>query len=70
LGTKLNFSTAYHPEMDGQIERTNQIQEDMIRMYVMDQQKRWEDFLPLVAFTYNNIYQSSIKMETFEFLYG
>jgi hypothetical protein len=41
LGTQLNFSTAYHPETDGQTERTNQTLEDMLRMYVMDQQKRW-----------------------------
>jgi hypothetical protein len=42
----------------------------MLRMYVMDQQKRWEEFLPLVEFTYNNNYQSTIKMAPFEFLYG
>eukprot|EP00253_Pinus_taeda_P020615 PITA_20615 len=70
LGTQLNFSTAYHPKTDGQSERTNQILEDMLRMYVMDQQKRWEEFLPLVEFAYNNSYQSSIKMAPFEFLYG
>jgi transposase InsO family protein len=70
LGTQLNFSTAYHPETDGQTERTNQTLEDMLRMYVMDQQKRWEEFLPLVEFAYNNSYQSTIKMAPFEFLYG
>jgi hypothetical protein len=42
----------------------------MLRMYVMDQQKRWEKFLPLVEFAYNNSYQSTIKMAPFEFLYG
>jgi hypothetical protein len=42
----------------------------MLHMYVMDQQKRWEEFLPLVEFTYNNSYQSTIKMVPFEFLYG
>jgi hypothetical protein len=70
LGTQLNFSIAYHPETDGQTERTNQTLEDMLRMYVMDQQKRWEEFLPLVEFAYNNSYQSTIKMAPFEFLYG
>jgi transposase InsO family protein len=70
LGTQLNFSTAYHPETDGQTERMNQTLEDMLRMYVMDQQKRWEEFLPLVKFAYNNSYQSTIKMAPFEFLYG
>ena len=44
LGTQLNFSTVYHPETDGKTERTNQILEDMLRMYVMDQQKHWEEF--------------------------
>jgi transposase InsO family protein len=70
LGTQLNFSTAYHPETDGQTKRMNQTLEDMLRMYVMDQQKRWEEFLPLVEFAYNNSYQSTIKMAPFEFLYG
>jgi hypothetical protein len=70
LGTQLNFSTAYHPETDGQTEHTNQTLEDMLRMYVMDQQKRWEEFLPLVEFAYNNSYQSTIKMAPFEFFMG
>ena len=47
----------------------NQILEDMLRMYVMDQQEHWEEFLPLVEFAYNNKYQSTIKMALFEFLY-
>jgi transposase InsO family protein len=70
LGSQLNFSTAYHPEMDEQIERTNQTLEDMLCMYMMDQQKRWEEILPLVEFAYNNSYQRTIKMAPFEFLYG
>jgi hypothetical protein len=69
LGTQLNFSIAYHLETDSQTKRTNQILEDMLRMYVMDQQKHWEEFLPLVEFAYNNSYQSTIKMTPFEFLY-
>jgi hypothetical protein len=48
----------------------NQTLEDMLCMYVMDQQKRWEEFLPLVEFAYNSSYQSTIKMVPFEFLYG
>jgi hypothetical protein len=70
LGTQLNFSTTYHPETNEQSERTKYILEDMLRMYVMDQQKCWEYFLPLVEFAYNNNYQSTIKMASFEFLYG
>jgi hypothetical protein len=70
LETKLLFSTAYHPQTDGQTERVNQILEDMLRMHVMHQPKKWEDFLPLVEFTYNNGYQESLKMSPFEVLYG
>ena len=54
LGTKLNFSTAYHPQTDGQIERVNQVLEDMLHVYVMDKPTKWEDYLHLVEFAYNN----------------
>jgi hypothetical protein len=70
FGTNLNFSTAYHPESDGQTERVNQVIEDMLRMYVMDKPSKWEDYLHLVDFTYNNGYQASLKMSSFEALYG
>ena len=50
LGTNLKFSTAYHP----QTERVNQVLEDMLRMYVMDKPTKWEDYLHLVEFAYNN----------------
>lgn len=69
LGTKLNFSSTYHPQTDGQTERTNQILEDMVRLYVMDQPPRWEDFLHLGEFSYNKMYQEKIKMSSFEALY-
>jgi hypothetical protein len=46
--TKLIFSTAYHPQIDGKKERVNQVLEDMLRMHVMNQPKKWEDYLPLV----------------------
>jgi hypothetical protein len=46
----MNFSMTYHPEKERKKERTNQILEDMLHMYIMDQHKRWEDFLPLVDF--------------------
>jgi hypothetical protein len=70
LGTQLNFSTTYHPKTDGQTERLNQILEDMLHMHVMDQQKQWEELLPLLEFAYNTSYRSMIKMTLFEFLYG
>ena len=70
LGTKLLFSTAYHPQTDGQSERTIQVLEDMLRACVLDFRGSWEDHLPLVEFAYNNSYQSSIEMAPYEALYG
>jgi hypothetical protein len=70
LETKLLFSTTYHPQSHGQTERVNQILEDMLRMHAMYQPKKWEDYLQLVEFSYNNGYQESLKMSPFEALYG
>jgi hypothetical protein len=52
FGTNMNFITTYHPELDRQTERVNQVIEDMIRMYVMDKLMQWEKYLPLVKFAY------------------
>jgi hypothetical protein len=68
--TNLNFSTTYHPKFDGQTERVNRVIEDILRMYVMDKPSRWEDYLHLVEFTYNNGYHASLKMSPFEAIYG
>jgi hypothetical protein len=68
--TNLNFSTTYHPELDGKIERVNQVIEDVLRMYAMDKPSKWEDYLHLVEFAYNNGYQASLKMIPFESLCG
>ena len=54
LGTKLNFSIAYHPQIDGKMERVNQVLKDMLHMYVMDKPTKWEDYLHLVEFDYKN----------------
>ncbi|KAK1421783.1 hypothetical protein QVD17_24409 [Tagetes erecta] len=70
LGTKLNISTAYHPQTDGQTERTIQTLEDMLRACVIDFGGNWESHLALVEFSYNNSYHSSIDMAPFEALYG
>jgi len=70
LGTKLHFSTAYHPQTDGQTERINQILEDMLRACVLELKGNWDAYLPLAEFAYNNSYQSSICMAPFEALYG
>ena len=70
LETKFLFSTTYHPQTDGQTERVNQILEDLLRMHVMHQPRKWEDYLPLVEFAYNNGYQESLRMIPFEASYG
>lgn len=70
LGTKLRLSSAYHPQTDGQTERTIQSLEDLLRACVLDQGGSWESHLPLIEFTYNNSFHSSIGMAPFEALYG
>jgi transposase InsO family protein len=66
----LNFNTAYHPDSKGDMERVNQVIEDIIRMYVMEKPSKWEDYLHSVEFSYNNGYQASLKLSPFEALYG
>ncbi|GJX01780.1 putative reverse transcriptase domain-containing protein [Tanacetum coccineum] len=70
LGTNLDMSTAYHPQTDGQSERTIQTLEDMLRACVIDFGNGWVRHLPLVEFSYNNSYHASIKAAPFEALYG
>ncbi|KAD3066853.1 hypothetical protein E3N88_34733 [Mikania micrantha] len=70
LGTQINMSTAYHPQTDGQTERTNQTLEDMLRSCVIDFGGSWDIHLPLVEFSYNNSYHTSIQCAPFEALYG
>nr|GEU73993.1 hypothetical protein [Tanacetum cinerariifolium] len=70
LGTKLDMGTVYHPETDGQSERTIQTLEDMLRACVIDFGKGWVNHLSLVEFSYNNNYHASIKAAPFEALYG
>ncbi|GJR56420.1 putative reverse transcriptase domain-containing protein [Tanacetum coccineum] len=70
LGTRLDLSTAYNPETDGQSERTIQTLEDMLRACAIDFGGNWDTHLPLVEFSYNNSYHSSVKCAPFEALYG
>ncbi|GJT19383.1 putative reverse transcriptase domain-containing protein [Tanacetum coccineum] len=70
LGTQLDMSTAYHPKIDGQSERTIQTLEDKLQACIIDFGKGWERHLPLVEFSYNNSYHASIKAAPFEALYG
>ncbi|GJW45758.1 reverse transcriptase domain-containing protein [Tanacetum coccineum] len=69
LGMNLDMSTAYHPQIDGQSERTIQTLEDMLRAYVIDFGSSWDRHLPLVEFSYNNSYHASIKAAPYEALY-
>jgi hypothetical protein len=69
-GTKLNFSTTYHPQTDGQSERTIQTLKDMLRLCVLDFKWSWIRYLPLVEFAYNNSFQATIGMAPYEALYG
>ena len=70
LGTRLDFSTAFHPQTDGQTERLNQILEDMLRACVMDFTGSWDTKLHLMKFPYNNSFQATIGMAPFEASYG
>ena len=70
MGTQLKFSTAYHPQTDGQSERTIQTLEDLLRACVLDFKENWDESLPLCEFAYNNSYHSNIGMAPFEALYG
>ncbi|GKC45926.1 putative reverse transcriptase domain-containing protein, partial [Tanacetum coccineum] len=70
LGTSLDMSTAYHPQTDGQSERTIQTFKDVLRACVIDFGNGWVKHLPLVEFSYNNSYHASIKAASFEALYG
>lgn len=70
LGIELAFSCTYHTQKYGHAKTVNRIMEDLMRMYVMHQQRKWEEYLPLVEFPYNNGYQESLRMSTFEALYG
>ena len=67
LGTKLIRSSAYPPQTSGQVERVNQILEDMLRACALTYSTKWD---PLAEFAYNNSYQKSLEMAPFEALYG
>ncbi|GKE16668.1 putative reverse transcriptase domain-containing protein, partial [Tanacetum coccineum] len=70
LGTRLDMGTTYHPQTDGQSERTIQTLKDMLRACVIDFGGNWDVHLPLAEFSYNNSYHSSIRCAPFEALYG
>ena len=70
FGMRMNFTTAFHPQTNGQSERVIQVLEDMLRGCVLDFSGSWDRYIPLMEFAYNNSYQSSIGMAPYEALYG
>ncbi|KAA0043380.1 pol protein [Cucumis melo var. makuwa] len=70
MGTRLDFSTAFHPQTDGQTERLNKVLEDMLRACALEFPGSWDSHLHLMEFAYNNSYQATIGMAPFEALYG
>ncbi|GJW34945.1 putative reverse transcriptase domain-containing protein [Tanacetum coccineum] len=70
MSTQLDMSTAYHPQTDGQSERTIQTLEDMLHAFVIDFGNGWERHMTLIEFSYNNSYHASIKAAPFKALYG
>ncbi|MCO5591618.1 hypothetical protein L7F22_045607 [Adiantum nelumboides] len=70
LGTNLLFSSAYHPQTDGQTERVNQTLEEMLRHYIQIRLNTWEEYLPLVEFAYNNSFHTTIGMTPFQAAFG
>jgi hypothetical protein len=70
LGTKLTFSTTFHPQTDKQTKQTIQTLEDMLQLCVLDFRGSWIQYIMLIEFAYNNSYHVSIKMAPYEALYG
>ena len=66
----MHFNTAFHPQIDGQSERTIQTLEDLLQACVLEFKDSWVKHLSLVKFAYNNSYQASIGMALYEALYG
>ena len=70
LQIEQSMSTAFHPQSDGQTERTNRFVEDILRVYVSPAQDDWDVYLPLVEFAINNAYQESVQNSPFFLNYG
>ena len=70
MGTRLNMSTAFHPQSDGQTERANRTLEEMLRAYISYHQKDWDLFLPMMEFAYNNSVNPSTGFSPFYLNYG
>jgi transposase InsO family protein len=68
MDTQLHFSSAYHPQTDGQTKRVNQNLEDMLRACALQYGRSWDKSMSYAEFSYNNSYQESLKMALFEML--
>jgi len=69
LGTKLNFSSSCHSQMDGQIEVVNQSLSTMLRALLKSNHRFWQDYLPHIEFAYNRVVHKTTKMSPFELMY-
>src|SRR4051812_23677370 len=70
LDTRLAMSTSFHPQTDGQTERTNRTLEQILRNYVSYKQDNWDQCLTMAEFAYNNAQQSSTKLSPFFLNHG
>ena len=70
LGIETKLSTAYHPETDGQMERTNQELEQYLRMYINHRQNNWVEWLAMAEFAFNNKVHTATKSSPFQVNYG
>ena len=70
LDTTLSMSMVDHPQFDGQMERVNQVLEDMLRAYVTKKQSNWEEYLPNLEFAYNSSKHLSVGFSPFMLMYG
>jgi transposase InsO family protein len=70
LGVRISHSTPYHPETNGLVERLNRTLKTMINMYIREDQRDWDTYLPFLTFAYHTATQESTGVSPFEAIYG